>query len=1358
MTQPFVHLHVHSEYSLLDGLPRVAQIAERAQQLGQPAVALTDHGVLFGAVEFYQACNKVGVKPILGMEAYLARRSRFDREAALDGESFHLLLLAENETGYRNLMRLATAAQLEGFYRHPRVDKELLAQYHEGLVCTSGCLSSEVPHLLKTGRRAEARTSLAWYREVFAGRSYVELQQHEGVPELAVVNQELIALAKELDLPLVAANDAHYLDRKDAYAQDVLICIQTGKKLSDTKRLKMTGDDYYLCSSEEMAALWSDYPEALRNTLEIAERCSVDLGFKGYHLPGFTVPAGHTPESFLRQLSEEGFKRCYAEAKPAARERLEYELGVIHQMGFDTYFLIVWDLTRHAREQNIWYNVRGSAASSIAAYCLGITRLEPLGQQLIFERFLNPGRVSMPDIDLDFPDDARAEMIRYAREKYGRENVAQIITFGRMQAKAAIRDVGRVLSYPIPQVDRIAKLIPEGGARIEEARTQLADLRAIYEKDVGARKLIEAAQLLEGIARNASTHPAGIIITDQPVAEYAPLHRPTRGEVGEGVPITQYAMADLEQLGLLKVDFLGLATLSVMRNVCGMVRARYGISFDLDNIPLEDPQAFELFARGDVQGIFQVESQGLRDVLMQMRPTKFEHIVAALALYRPGPLQHIPSYIKRMHGEEQVTYLHPSLEPILAETYAICVYQEQIIRLAMEVCGYTASEADLLRKAVGKKKKEELLAQRETFVAGAQTHRDMPKETAKKLFADLELFARYGFPKAHAADYATLTCQTAFLKAHYPLEWMWAQFNNEIGDRNKLASLVEEARRAQITVLAPDVRYSDVWFEIDDERQAIRFGLSAIKNMGEGPAHLIALARRRDGPFASLDDFIQRVPLKQVSKRALESLVRAGALDGLGERAQLLTGLDAMLTASSQANAAREQGQIALFGGTAQGGALVTLTLCAPMSQADRSAAERELMGVAFSDDSLARIAATSAQLGAVVSTDLTEEMANRLVKLGGLIVSSRATTTKKNEKMGFAQIQDPQGQIELVLFPRAYGSSKELLKTGTAVLLEGRVQARNGRLAVIIERMQRYPFEEVDAKLPEGGVDQMPPFPLTDDEKQIRGGAAPSREASAGAMDLEQQEDWLPPVEEWDEQDSITGGPDRETAPITAQSAFTVTAMGKARSTQEAVSPRGDGQGIAPLPPRRSFMSGLQPRAASITRGALPPVRRNSSAARVIVQPDQPMTHTAISAPAITRDLQAESASEAVPASILPAQVDASIGDKNEVTERLEIGTEGDASAVLDSSETTVTASLTPGIHIEVIDHARIDADPDCLRRLFELLKSVQGNDRVHLHLPTIDGEIVVLEYPDILTNYHQVEEDLMRMVSEWAVVDFVE
>jgi DNA polymerase-3 subunit alpha len=1076
----FVHLHVHSEYSLLDGLPHPKQLAARAAELQQPALALTDHGALFAAIEFYDACQANEIKPIIGVEAYLAKRAMKDRDAKEDRKSYHLLLLAENNAGYQNLLKLASAAELEGFYYDPRMDRQLLEKYSAGIIATTGCPSAEIPRFLQDGRREEARRALAWYREVFKDRCYVELQEH-GIADMANVNKELIALAREFDLPLVATNDAHYLRPEDASAQDILLCIQTNTVITDPKRMRMDGTDYFLKSSDEMRAVWRELPEAISNTLLIAERCNVDLDFKEYHLPHFPVPEGFTAESYLRHLCEEGFARIYLRGNPEARARLDYELAMIHQMGFNTYFLIVWDLCRAAREKDIWYNVRGSAAASMAAYCCGMTLLDPLKHGLIFERFLNPGRVSMPDIDLDFQDDRRGELIEYTVQKYGRDNVAQIITFGTLGAKAAIRDVGRALDYPLSEVDRVAKLLPTGpNVKLGESLEKIPEFKEVYETNDYLHKLIDTARLLEGVARNAGTHAAGVVVADKPLVEYVPLHRPTKGNESGGFPITQFEMTMFERVGLLKMDYLGLATLTIMRRACDLIRARHGKEFDLSNIPAEDPKAFELLARGDVAGVFQVESAGMRKVLMQMKPSKFEHIVATVSLYRPGPMDYIPTYINRMHGLEKVKYDHPKLEPILAETYAICVYQEQIIRMAMDLAGYSAPDADLLRVAVAKKYKDKLLKERVRFVEGCQSVSGMPQATAEKLFDDLESFARYGFNKAHSADYGVLTCQTAYLKAYYPIEYMTALLTTETGNVEKVGQMVSETRRMGIDILPPDVNTSDADFAIAANNHAIHFGLKAIKNVGAAPVDVILRARASGGPFKSLDDFCRRVDLRQVNRRVLESLIRAGALDRFGRRSQLLKVLDRVMAASQAAHQASDRGQLSMFGTdpspTSRGGGLGwgltadtfgTLPDEPELPNREKLANEKELTGAYFSDNPLLRLAKASSKNITHLVNQIDEALAGQMVALAGVVTSARVITTKKGDLMAFVQLEDPSGTIEITVFPRTYARTEELWRTDSLVQMKGRVELREGKVQVLCESASEYQVPTDDDRSP---------------------------------------------------------------------------------------------------------------------------------------------------------------------------------------------------------------------------------------------------------------------------------------------------
>ncbi|NPV09006.1 MAG: DNA polymerase III subunit alpha [Anaerolineae bacterium] len=1039
----FVHLHAHSEFSLLDGLSRVTDLVERAAELAMPAVALTDHGVMYGAVPFHRAAVEAGVKPIIGCEMYLAPRRMQDRDPQLDRSPSHITLLAEDSTGYSNLLRIASAAQLEGFYYRPRVDKEFLAAHSEGLIVLSGCSTGEMALLAAEGRRDEVEKVARWYRDVFGDRFYVELQSHEGIPELARVNRVLVEVARSLGLEVVATNDVHYVRPEDARIQDVLLCIQTGATVRQADRMRMSDEGYYLKSRQEMEQLFPDMPDAIANTLIIAERCQFRFGPREYHLPRFEVPEGADPQSYLRELCERGIARLYGEPSEEVRRRLDHELSVIHQMGFDDYFLIVWDLVDQARKRGIWWNVRGSGAGSIVAYALGITRLDPLGHQLMFERFLNPGRITMPDIDLDLPDDRRDEMIAYVVSRYGQDRVAQIITFGTMGARAAIRDAGRALDLPLPEVDRLARLVPFGPrVTIADALANVTELRELVESTDYIRDLIETAQGLEGIARHASTHAAGVVIADKPLVEYTPLHRSTHGEGA----ITQYPMEVVEDLGLLKVDFLGLSTLTVMRLAAQLIEERTGKRYDLDTIPLDDPESFALLSSGDVTGLFQVESAGMRRVLRDLKPESIEDITAVIALYRPGPMQFIDDFIACRRGQKEPSFVHPALEPILGDTYGVCVYQEQIIRILTDLAGYDPGEADQVRRAVSKKKQSDLIRHRDGFVQGAMKHGGLSREAANRIFDAFEFFANYGFNKAHAADYAAIVCQTAYLKAHHPLEFMAASLTVERSRSDKVAGLIAECRRLGIEVLQPDVNRSAIEFTIEGD--AIRFGLGAIKNVGEGAIQMLLKARREGGPFESLDAFAARVDLRQMNKRVLECLVRAGALDCFGDRASLLASLDTIMSVSHQIHQARQAGQLTMFE-VSCGVQADTVILCGGaqngegISLRQKLAWEKELLGVYVSEHPLHKWSRRLAELVTAFSTEVTEEMAGQAVTMAGVVQEVRRTTTRRGESMAFVRLEDLQGTLDVVVFPRVLRETEALWEEGKILLVRGRVDNR---------------------------------------------------------------------------------------------------------------------------------------------------------------------------------------------------------------------------------------------------------------------------------------------------------------------------
>ena len=1068
----FVHLHVHSEYSLLDGFSNIKKLVQRVKEMDMPAVALTDHGTMFGVIDFFNAAEQAGVKPIIGVESYLAPRGMSSRDPNLDKKSTHLLLLAQNSTGYQNLLKIASAAQLEGFYYYPRIDHEFLAANSEGLICTSGCMSAEVPRLISQGDLAGARRQLDWYYDVFgADRFYLELQQHD-IKELDQINRNLITLGRRYEARFVATNDVHYIEKDDSRLQDILLAIQTGCLLSDPNRMRMTDSTYYLRSPAEMQSLFAEVPEAVNNTLLIADQCNVDLKFKGYHLPHFEVPPGYKPDSYLRELCETGLKRRYGSRsdEQVVRERLNYELKIIHQMGFDTYFLIVWDLCRYAKEQSIWYNARGSAAGSIVAYTLDITLVDPIEHGLIFERFLNPGRISMPDIDLDFRDDRRAEMIEYAAHKYGYDKVAQIITFGTLGARAAIRDVGRVMDIPLSEVDRVAKMIPNIPGKpvsIEQTLDDVSEFKQLYKNTPYLRDLIDTAKKMEGVVRNAGTHAAGVIITDKPVIEYIPLHRPTGSAADSPVKmVTQFEMSVLDSLGLLKVDFLGLATLTIMARACVLINQRHGIDLNLDNIPTDDPETYELLGRGETAGVFQVEGSGMRRWLMEMKPKELANVIAMVALFRPGPMDFIPGYIRRMHGEEKIDYRHPLLEPIFKETYGYPVYQEQLMFAAMNLAGYSAPEADDLRKAIAKKLKEKLLKHRQKFVDGAIKN-GISEDTAGAIFDDWEEFARYGFNKSHAVDYGVIAVQTAYLKLHYPVEYMTALLSVTKNDTAKVAFYVADCRRMNIQVEPPDINGSEWDFSIDDlpdNTSTIRFGLGAVKNVGQGPVDAI-LSARQDGLFVDLNDFVQRVDLRQVGKRALESLVKVGALDQFGSRTALLEAMDRILSVNASHFRAADAGQMSLFG--AHTGVEENISLPNATIEINRREIlnwEKELIGLYVSDHPLSPVMEELNQAVTHFSGQLSEAQQQERVRVAGIITRIRHHQSKAGKPMAFVTIEDLQGNIDLVIFPRTWEKVSELIEYDRIILVDGKVDLAGAEPKILVDQISTQ-FERISAE-----------------------------------------------------------------------------------------------------------------------------------------------------------------------------------------------------------------------------------------------------------------------------------------------------
>ena len=1062
----FAHLHVHTEYSLLDGFSNIKKLVTRAKEMGMPALAITDHGTMFGVIEFYNAANEAGIKPIIGLEAYMAARSMQEHDPKEDRRSSHLLLLAENETGYKNLLQIASAAQLEGFYYYPRIDKEFLAKHTKGLICTSGCMSAEVPRLIKQGQVEAARRSLDWYYDIFGKDNFFfELQQHD-VPELEKINRTLLELGPHYNARFVATNDLHYVDPEDAKYQDILLAIQTGALLSDPDRMRMTDGSYYLRSPEEMGRLFAEVPESLSNTLLIAERCNVNLKVEKYRLPLFEVPPGQTADSYLRALCEDGLKRRYEQraTSPEVRERLDYELGIIDKMGFSAYFLIVWDLCRYAREQGIWYNARGSANGSIVAYTLDITLVDPIQQDLLFERFLNPGRISMPDIDLDFPDDRRADVLDYTVKKYGQDKVAQIITFGTLGARAALRDVGRVMDIPLPDVDRVAKIIPNIPSKAMPLRDSIAEnfkglpeLKEVYESSDVLQELIDTAAKMEGVVRNAGTHAAGVVISDKALVEYLPLHRPTNNS--EETPIktvTQFEMGILEKLKMLKVDFLGLATLTIMARACDLIEKRHGDHFTLNNIPTDDAATYKFLGGGNTLGVFQLEGSGMTKWLVQMKPQTLDNIIAMVALYRPGPMEFIPDYISRMHGESEVEYKHPALAPIFGDTYGIPLYQEQLMRAAIELAGYTPSESDELRAAISHKKIKEIDNHRQKFIKGAVSQ-GMEGETAEAIYNDWNEFARYGFNKSHAADYGLLAVQTGYLKLHYPAEYMTALLSVTKHETDKMALYINDTRNMGVTVLPPDINAS-VWdfaIEEKDGKPAIRFGLGAIKNVGQGAVELPAQARLKGGRFKDLNDLSARVDLRGVGKRALESLIKVGALDEFGSRTAMLESLDRIVAISSSHFRAAEAGQLSLFGTATGVTESITLPLVPDADRRETLAWERELIGMYMGEHPLTPYLNEIRRVVTHFSSTLGEASHEEKTRVAGMVSGIRPHQTKTGKMMAWVTLEDLTGVIELVLFPRTWEKFQFALEVGGVIVAEGKVDAQSSPSKVLVDNIR---------------------------------------------------------------------------------------------------------------------------------------------------------------------------------------------------------------------------------------------------------------------------------------------------------------
>jgi len=1062
--EPFVHLHNHTAYSLLDGASKIDELIKRAKELNMPAMAITDHGVMYGVVEFYKACKKNGVKPIVGCEVYVAPRSRFDRQPGVDDSAYHLVLLVKNETGYRNLSKLESLASLEGFYYKPRVDRELLEQYHEGLIALSGCIAGEVAQRILEDNIDAAREAAIWYRDLFGAENYYFEVQNHGMHEQIQVNYYLNQLSEELGVPLVATNDNHYVYREDDKTQDVMLCIQTGKTMDDANRLRFEGSEFYLKSYDEMQQALGDYPESLRNTLKIAEQCNFDFTFGENHMPIFDVPEGYTLDTYLEALCREEIEKRYQPVTDEMIQRLEYELGVIKQMGYSGYFLIVWDFIRYAREQGIYVGPgRGSAAGSIVAYVLRITDIDPLKYDLLFERFLNPERVSMPDIDIDFCYERRGEVIDYVIEKYGQDHVCQIITFGTMAARGAIRDVGRVLNVPIATVNKVSKSIPnELGITIEKALQASAELRGYCEEDPQIAEMVATAQKLEGLPRNAGTHAAGVVISKEPVDYYLPLQKSPECGV-----ITQMAKENVEELGLLKMDFLGLRTLTVINKAVDMIEENHGVRIDFDTMEMNDEKTYQLLCDGESIGVFQLESNGLRAIMRAVQPTTLEDVIALVALYRPGPLNSgmADDFIDRKHGRKETEYLHPVLEPILKPTYGVILYQEQVMRIASELAGFSLGQADMLRRAMGKKKPEIIASLKEDFMNGAeQNHID--RTIAAKVFELIEYFAGYGFNKSHSAAYAVVAYQTAYLKAHYPVEFMAALLTSVMDSADRVSFYIAECKRMGISVLTPDVNESLETFTVSNG--SIRFGLAAMKNVGKGAMQSIIEVREADGPFTSLQDFCARVDLTQVNKRMMENLIKGGAFDSLeGNKQQKLDILDTCLEQGHEIRRSKASAQISLFDLGAETGLTsrydpIPMPDLPEFSSQELLAMEKQILGLYVSGHPLDDYKAVIHEKTSVSIAELNDEYDQKKIIVAGMIENFKISTTKKGDTMATVQFEDLTGSMEMLVFPKPFVRYREMLQKDAIVLVKGRYLAQDDNPKISAEEILPLPNDAV--------------------------------------------------------------------------------------------------------------------------------------------------------------------------------------------------------------------------------------------------------------------------------------------------------
>ncbi|MFC4075780.1 DNA polymerase III subunit alpha [Salinithrix halophila] len=1079
----FVHLHVHTEYSLLDGAARIRELVGKAKEAGFDSLAITDHGVLYGVVPFYKSCLEAGLRPIIGCEVYVTSGSLEERPRQRESRIHHLLLLAETNEGYQNLMKLVSEAHLRGFHYKPRIDKELLRAHSRGLIATSACLAGEIPQAILEDNMAKAKRLAEEYKEIFGPEHFFfELQDH-GLPEQQKVNRQLIGLSQAMEIPLVATNDLHYIEKEDATVQDCLLCIGTNRKLEEKDRMRFPSEEFYLKSAEEMKRLFARVPEAVKNTRRIADRCRVEIPLGGRLLPAFPVPEGETAAGHLRQLCFQGAEERYGTLSDAVRKRLEYELSVINEMGFSDYFLIVWDFIRFAREKGIAVGPgRGSAAGSLVAYVLFITDIDPIRYKLLFERFLNPERINMPDIDIDFNYERRDEVIGYVTRKYGDHRVAQIITFGTMAPRAAVRDVGRVMGLPYADVDKAAKMIPAGpGVTLEQVMKPDSELAKWSRKDPRLTRLMETVAKVEGLPRHVSTHAAGVVISKGDLTDYVPLE-----QGNEGISLTQYPMEVLEEIGLLKADFLGLRNLTVIEQAVDAIREKEGVTIDFRDSEYDDPATYRMLSKGETAGVFQLESAGMRKVLRELKPTSFEDLIAVLALYRPGPMEQIPRFIRAKHGQEKVDYPHPDLKPILSNTYGIIVYQEQIMRIASQMAGFTLGQADILRRAVSKKKRRILNEQRAVFIKGA-IKQGYSEETGGKVYDLIVRFADYGFNRSHSAAYAVLAYQTAFLKANYPLYFMSALLTTVMGSHGKMAEYIEDCRRMGIRVLHPDVNESERAFAV--KGNAIRVGLAAIKNVG---THAITsiLKERRQKPFHDLFDFCQRVDLRTCNRRVIESLIQCGAMDSLPEhRAQALAMLDEAMERGGDYQRRQSEDQLKLFeDGPEMHQTRFSYDGVKPFRERERLEMERELLGLYLSGHPLDGFRETIARVTSHTVSDLDSAREEERVTIAGMIRDVKAITTKKGEGMAFVTLEEFSREAELVVFPRTLRQYRTLLQLDRPIRVSGKVNHHENGVKILTDTFEDLERLEREKGTHGGRLPRKQESPAMD-EKPQRGG-----------------------------------------------------------------------------------------------------------------------------------------------------------------------------------------------------------------------------------------------------------------------------